>query len=239
MSEGRLPKWRYWPGVPFAALVLIAIIGLVEQPQGSQQEQASKAPDSYVDSRTPDERIADYTLWLERLTGLLAISTIGLWWVTWRTLTHAEQSSERQLRAYIGVSVEMPEIKDNIITVILTTKNWGQTPAYELAYRFECRPFRSPITYKEILQIERPLAISPVLQPDRSIEQAIAYEFSKGELAVIRKGAGTFLYLWGVVRYRDAFKADRVTPLLCVLAPDDLHGLTGRFVYCPEGNEAT
>jgi len=69
-----LPEWRYWPAVPFAALIFVAIAG-VSIPK-SPPQQTSAEHGSYTvanDEPTPDERLADYTLWLERFTALLAV----------------------------------------------------------------------------------------------------------------------------------------------------------------------
>jgi hypothetical protein len=64
--------------------------------QQPAQHQPSKGPEADVDPRSADDRIADYTLWLERLTGILAVSTLGLWYVTWLTLSHAKDDAARQ-----------------------------------------------------------------------------------------------------------------------------------------------
>jgi hypothetical protein len=43
------------------------------RPHTQADRRASERTNSEIDPRKPDERIADYTLWLERFTGLLAI----------------------------------------------------------------------------------------------------------------------------------------------------------------------
>lgn len=73
----------------------------------------------------------------ESLTGLftvvLAISTIGLWVVTGRTLRHAERSSERQLRAYVTIiSTEIEKVRVNFVPrAEIRIQNTGQTSAYD------------------------------------------------------------------------------------------------------------
>ncbi len=81
-------------------LILIGLTWLeISLPRQEVKPNVSDAsPSSGADLRSADDRIADYTLWLERLTGLLAISTIGLWYVTWRALNHAKDDAARQAR---------------------------------------------------------------------------------------------------------------------------------------------
>ena len=61
------------------------------------------------------------------------VSTFLLWWVTRNTWKHAQDSSERQLRAY--VCVDSAKITGFAVggrpVFSVTLKNVGQTPAYE------------------------------------------------------------------------------------------------------------
>jgi hypothetical protein len=78
---------------------LAALTGLELFPQQQPAHQEPGEPTKPdIDPRTADDRIADYTLWLERLTGVLAVSTIGLWYVTWQTLDHSRRDAARQAR---------------------------------------------------------------------------------------------------------------------------------------------
>jgi hypothetical protein len=110
----------------------------------SSQPPQNKAPDQHTAEATKqvgppstaDERIADYTLALAWLTGVLAVSTVALWGVTVLTLRHSRETAERQLRAYIGISLKTaPNIQvDTDPRAVFAYKNFGQTPARELRY---------------------------------------------------------------------------------------------------------
>lgn len=76
LPKAILPEWRYWPAIPLAVLILLAMIGFSfskHPPQHTHPNQSSSASQNDIDPRTPEQRLADYTLWLERFTGLLAV----------------------------------------------------------------------------------------------------------------------------------------------------------------------
>jgi hypothetical protein len=65
-------------------------------------------------------------------TGLLFISTGLLWWVTRQTWVHAQESSERQLRAYVHSDRATVRIENQTLTVRIRIRNSGSTPAYKV-----------------------------------------------------------------------------------------------------------
>src|SRR5207253_87563 len=80
-------------------------------------------------------------------TFLVFVATVLLWWSNRRLVTGAEKSAERQLRAYIFVTetkILAADINGTILNppqnirvgtrpvAILTIKNTGQTPAYDV-----------------------------------------------------------------------------------------------------------
>lgn len=46
-----------------------------------------------------DEALADYTLWLMVFTGVLAVSTVGLWWTTRRGIRDQARDMQRSIKA--------------------------------------------------------------------------------------------------------------------------------------------
>lgn len=70
-------------------------------------------------------------------TGGLFLATFALWLATRRLVKGAENTSERQLRAYVfpeGVSLEKTEKPEGVWIVLHAKyKNFGQTPAYNFA----------------------------------------------------------------------------------------------------------
>jgi hypothetical protein len=65
-------------------------IRVVCRPQNQQTHyhhatnNAKTEADHITKPETTDDRLAQYTLWLAIFTGVLSVSTIGLWFVTWR-----------------------------------------------------------------------------------------------------------------------------------------------------------
>jgi hypothetical protein len=55
-----------------------------EHPKSTQQTKSAHTAEQKSQKDITDERLADYTLLLAWFTGILAVSTIGLWIVTWR-----------------------------------------------------------------------------------------------------------------------------------------------------------
>lgn len=115
----RLRSWlsQYdWGAIIGAALVFIFYIGVISpvieglpaSEHQPQQQSSYAAPDQaaiekYIASesfwqRTRDDPIAFYTLVSAVFAGVLSIFTIGLWYVTWRTLKHAQGDAIRQWR---------------------------------------------------------------------------------------------------------------------------------------------
>lgn len=65
----------------------------------THNERADNATDGVSEAMSPDERIADYTLALDLLTGVLAISTIGLWVVTYNGTRNQSRDMEGAIAA--------------------------------------------------------------------------------------------------------------------------------------------
>src|SRR5208283_1416017 len=84
MLRLRLPEWRYWPAIPFVALIVLAIVGSSLAPLPPQQPQTNSSASEKTKSgsavvATPklaDDRIADYTFWLMLSTAVLGGASI-------------------------------------------------------------------------------------------------------------------------------------------------------------------
>jgi hypothetical protein len=62
---------------------------------------------------------------------LLFLATTALFWATWRLVTGAEKTAQRQLRAYVFVesgSITHIDDDEGVPEVYVTIKNFGQTP---------------------------------------------------------------------------------------------------------------
>lgn len=106
--------------------------------------------------------VAAFTLWLAVATTGLWGFTGALWWVTYRLSKEAKASSDRQaknaeagLRAYLdfdGVQFMPPKHGDIPEGVRVVTKNYGQTPAYEVRQTIEL--FLKRVDAAEIWPVE-------------------------------------------------------------------------------------
>jgi hypothetical protein len=116
------------------ALLLCLVVWLgwrmsSESTQQSSQQQSSPQPQAEPPKVSTDERIADYTLALAVLTGVLAGSTLLLWWQTRKSTRISERALTELERAYIFVT-PVPSIEEGRTIVSLKIDNAGQTPGF-------------------------------------------------------------------------------------------------------------
>jgi hypothetical protein len=76
----------------------IAVFRSSQHPKGTQQNKPTSAPEQKNQKDIGDERLADYTLLLAWFTGVLAVSTVGLWIVTWRGGDKQSRDTQESLR---------------------------------------------------------------------------------------------------------------------------------------------
>jgi len=74
------------------------------------------------------------TVAVAAFTIVLAVATIFLWWATRRLVRGAEQTAERQLRAYVSLpTVEIQNFgAGRQLEIVISVLNSGQTPAYRV-----------------------------------------------------------------------------------------------------------
>jgi hypothetical protein len=149
-------------------------------------------------------------------TIVIAIFTGTLWWSTYklwdageRQLRHLEASSQRQLRAYVGVEwcrVASPD-GGNTFEVEVQIKNTGQTPAFEIRHRIAAE---LQIVHAEPLRFERPELKRGVFPLNPGLTFIIKEPIAIGGPSGIGDiGTRKFIFSWGRVDYLDAFGVDR------------------------------
>lgn len=128
-----------------------------------------------------------------------------------KTLNEIKRTSERELRAYIGFSVNGFKFLRGTNNAIhceasYTITNYGQTPAHDIRVDsdFRIAPFPLTADFKE--PSKNVVDFKSVANPGQA------------HTGVIRKGQaldgvtdGDKIYLFGVIRYRDVFGAQRET----------------------------
>ena len=168
------------------------------------------------------------TLGLLGVTALLAFYTLRLWGATQTLAREAKEDSEetikqmrvseeRELRAYVGLT--SGEFVEQIngqypvsfkLTPVIT--NWGQTPAYVVsaAVKISVTDWLGADFDYSLTNPKHPIG---VLGPGQSHPLAVwAMEHYPPEIMdrISGKG-GKWLFIYGRIEYRDAFKVDRTT----------------------------
>jgi hypothetical protein len=244
----------FWP--LFAALMGFALGGSIAwgiiyvppQQYAANNQQSEGTPDQKEHKngfweKAADDPIAYFTVWLVGFTGVLAVSTIGLWIVTWR----ASASQGRDMKASIAAAERAADIaRDAMIagerafvfaTGILAY--WEQEPSGEYCWRFRPNwensgdtPTRNMTMHSECLLVPSPIApgfnfdyetteIGNALIPPKTksggglAPRAPAPAIAPRDIVDVQNGR-KILYFWGWARYYDVFPGPPPTynPLL-------------------------
>lgn len=124
----------------------------------------------------------------------------------------------RQMRAYltvgfIGVLKQNPDINYHF-EVRMSLQNAGNTPAYDVRNNSfaSVLPFPLPLNFK-FPEFNEAISSSAVMMPHQSnIITAIADRvYSDDDVHEISVGSSKRLYVYGIVKYKDAFNVDRQT----------------------------
>jgi hypothetical protein len=160
---------------------------------------------------------------------LLFAATMGLWWATWRLVRSAENTAERQLRAYIvaepqGVNIHGPENAVSVSFQIIV-KNTGQTPAHDLTIVSKTEllehPIKMPFNFILISGPDPSRAVLGAGQKKESDSRA-KKPFNGDEMMIAKEPeAGARIYTWGCVTYRDVFGHQHYTNFCSSLLFDD------------------
>jgi hypothetical protein len=165
-------------------------------------------------------------------------------------LTHAKESSERELRAYVFAfsayllegSLAKPVIKHRVNKpgVQFTIRNSGHTPAYEVIYWgdikiIECR-------YEDTaLPIPNPLSVNSkfAMPPSGDIHKTLLHPnaLTPTEIAGIKNNT-IAVYVYGRVEYKDAFKVPRFTNYRLKYSGLWPPNSAAMFLFCEHGNES-
>jgi hypothetical protein len=149
-----------------------------------------------------------------------------------RAIKVAEETAERQLRAYVFVR-EAHIIKiDNVLAARIVIKNFGQTPAidvqHEALFRLDEIPPKTPLAPPNQDGPRSPLP------PTGELFKLIR---SNGLLSPEQEAAITArqiaFYVYGQIMYRDTFGKDRCTDFRMMQTGEDR-----ALQYCEDGNKA-
>jgi hypothetical protein len=164
----------------------------------------------------PTWTTAAFTVVIAIATVVLAIATIRLWVSTNRLAEGAEQTSQRQLRAYVSVRplTVLNFVSGEKIRVSLRVLNHGQVPASNMHsnYRIELLPpnplnrhiQRGPENQKDTVEFS-------VFPRDRgTLVFHSDFLLSEDDRKAVLSGS-KHIHVWGVTTYDDGFAAQRTT----------------------------
>jgi hypothetical protein len=174
-------------------------------------------------------------------TGLLFAATVLLWWATRGLVKGAEQTAERQLRAY--VVAEAASIRDadssQSFGVTVVIHNFGQTPAYKYATSLNVQLVEaSTNSITELLTNPKSQQTQASIGPGAIIlANSTLRAFAPAERAALASGTTT-LFVFGEIRYTDAFGAARYTRFRYLYGHPYALGEDGALPMAETGNEA-
>jgi hypothetical protein len=172
--------------------------------------------------------IAIFTAVLAIFTARLWRSTQKLWTVTHRTLQHAEQTSRKELRAYVSVEpLGITEyVGHNLLVGRFKVRNIGKIPARDVSVHSTIGLDVDPA--RRDFPIGTPRISPTVLQPGAKMEFVSyeAYPIPADQLDRDEplKLAG-YLYVWGEVLYTDEFNTMGWTAF-CHRYPCEMFGMS-------------
>jgi hypothetical protein len=197
--------------------------------QQAQQHEQESAPD----------------WWMIGLTGLLAVSTLGLWLATRKLVSSAEKTAERQLRAYMTVKhgniLHEKHADGWLLGWHPQVVNVGQTPAYDVRVcaMTDIRPDPLPAGTDLIGELEPGPGSRSTVGSGQAVWPALRLSgyISDSELGDLKsQWKARSFYIWGTVVYLDVFKKERRT-VFCMIADwDNAGNPIGRSA--PQHNEA-
>jgi hypothetical protein len=164
---------------------------------------------SAILNKTWDDPVAFFTFVLAIFTGVLSLSTIGLWIATARGI-HAQSRETRILqRAYLNVEpagIEPHHDRADRVVARIIIRNVGHLPARNVIW---WSTGRGPgLMGDGDFPIEEPTGKGIVLAPGGATKRRAATVFTEREG---KPALGNSLYVWGIVRYRDGFGKKRFT----------------------------
>jgi hypothetical protein len=171
-------------------------------------------------------------------TALLFIATMALWWATQRLVRGADQTAERQLRAYLGLDKMGFRSESYFAQYEVGFRNFGTTPANNVRIRLD--------TDLRDATDDRPFTIGPNFQsygPLSPTQVTVALadedrEFDTEEWDSIYNGSKV-LYVFGEVLYDDCFNRTRSLKFRLMTEARFDSAKRGQLKFCPDGNEAT
>lgn len=155
-----------------------------------------------------------------------------------RSAQVAEETAERQLRAYVGLDkAKIVRSQDRVMRCVVEIKNFGQTPAYKVSPLVNIRGANKAdlIAFEQTEQI---VSDGLTIGPGTFVTlEGLLGEVMTQEREDAVRGGHSIVYVYGSVEYFDAFDKRRTTTFRLYLR-ESVFG-DGKLKNCAEGNNAT
>lgn len=179
------------------------------------------------------------TEWQLYVGGVGIVLLIGTLWLTIKATNAAveankiaRESSERQLRAYVGFGkIEIKWGADTRITTEVNFINHGTTPAYQVRYYANASVSNTEVDFS-ILPIEPSQTTADLAQHGRFNASLFTAPLGAEQVARAQKGELPAIF-WGRLKYKDAFGEDRFVDYRY-----QWDARVGRLVAMSEGNKS-
>lgn len=175
-----------------------------------QQAEHDKSTNEWMTARGT-AALAVFTFGLDVVTLGLAIFTYKLWKATSLLVIGADDTTRRQLRAYMCISSctiqAFPNEKRLLVSAAV--KNCGPTPAYKVRIGYNLEVLH-PSDTPDLLKSPKTKNVYGMAGPNMPIDWDKQLDTAQDTIQEIRMGT-KMIYLWGTVTYEDAFKKTRTT----------------------------
>lgn len=165
---------------------------------------------------------------------LLSFATFGLWYATWRLVKGADQTAQRQLRAYVGAFEISLTSQMGTFTSVVKTKNFGATPASNFRTSLRLHLIPAPVISTplhdpdwlsagvSLMPGEETITVCELFMP----APQILPDLQLGRLAIC---------LSGYIDYEDSFGRKRRT-IVRRIATGPRAATQNPFIHAPEGD---
>ncbi len=153
---------------------------------------------------------ATSTLFIAGFTIALAFATFFLWLATRNLVEDAKETSEKQLRAYIGIqsnetTVYPFELGGFAFIAHAELRNFGQTPAYDLTVQANAViDVPDAIPFNNAQSQAQTAAGASIAFRDAGVHVNVGWPISEEDKTAIYTRKKN-VFFWGTVRYRDVF----------------------------------
>jgi hypothetical protein len=247
LRKASIDRWTIGIGV-FTALIFLLQTGVFGR-QAFRLRQTVKAMDSqsedmkrYIHEAT---RAADA---MEKVSGSLKINADMIVETVFINKSIALRQREFgiiQMRAYVSVLIGGGSLQNRStrwkFEARPTLKNTGNSPAYKVRYKIAAAvlPYPWPSDFK--FKLPKSWGGGSLIAPHTPVHAtAVVEDFIDDETAErVRGGGGPFLYVWGMVSYKDLFNITRrVTFAQRIFFPGEKGNETVKGYYLEKHNTA-